>query len=502
MSYSSLVENLIQGLNGVNLEQVVHNELSLNKRFSLYEISDELLLFFKHGVQGQSKVHIGFPFPLHSEDYDKDLNGLNLNVFLRGEPVRSIQRTEMRELSSNFTEMNDGFSKLVEDSVNQSKKVVFIDPYTFIGDSYIGLYFLDSVKNKFGINDSLVLSNQSDHLKRVVRSKKYNLENVSEEINDGDLIVAPDLIDSHWEKTVSTIKALKGKNAKMLILGRGLFLDIKRDKIDTYHFNSEDTLLRRENIEDYMSDCLKPFNIPGIAVSEKKKFEDTFRFFFNPFTSEELRYISPELMFNTYKSLSDMSKKTEFYLIAGYHKSPSHTEWLNKFLSLLKDDGSMRRVGINYYSDLSELADHLEEKECGSILTADTSVSHVANRLGYPNVTTYNPTWWDPNSLQSLSASSPAGFCRYFPTQIPVLNYSNKPGKMKPTADLLARTLIFSQQSQNKQKIDYQSNTLDWMNALYNPALVVQNVMSNPRATRLIESASKVSIFHKMEHLE
>lgn len=500
MDYKSLKSQLEERIAKIPLKEIVKNELSKNKRFSLYEVDNESLIFFNHREEGQSKLHIGFPFPLYSENYFSVLNDLKIDAFIRGEPVRKMQREDIKKISSIYKEMEYNFLAFTKTIIGNPERLVYIDPYNFIGDSFIGLYFLDSFKELFKTKKEIIFSMQSDHLQSTINTKDYPIERVGEEVKDGDLIIMPDLIDTNWKKSIQTINEIIGKKIKIVIPGRNLFLDVGT-YVKTYHFNTEDILLRNKNIEDYMSDCLTPFGVKGVAISGEKKFHNTSRFFFNSFASQEIRYIQPELMFQVYKNIKERDKKAEFYLIGGYHKNESHTNWLNNFLTMLKEDGSMRRISINYYSNLTELLEHMEERECSEIFTADTSIAHVANRHGYANITIYNPKAWDVDSIQSISSSSPAGFCRYFPLQMPLINKGSSVSKIKHTALIASESLLFFQKSLEEQKTLYKQRNLEWIKEMYNPIDIISNIQSNEKGKFLIESAHKISPQYKLKNL-
>jgi len=501
MNFQTVERQLRDKISEINLEAIIKDELAKNKKFSLYEVSDDVLIMFNHTEKGQSKLNVGFPFPVSTADYSHNLNNLKTNIFIRGEPVRKIQRDAIRSMSTYYSEINSqlSFSKLVKEKIAQPLRFIYIDPYTFIGDSFIGLYFLDSFKESFKVENTIVFSNHHEHLQSVVDSKYYSPEKIRRKIKQGDVLIMPDLLDSHWEKTLQTIREIRDKKVKIIIPGRGLFLDID-NCIITYHYNEEDTLLRNKNIENYMEECLYPFGIDGVSFcEEKKRFDNTFRFFFNPFSSQETRYISPELLFYIYKNLREINKKAEFYLIAGYRGNISHANWLNKFLALLKDDGSIGRININYYSNLSELAEHLEERECGAILTADTSISHMANRVGFQNITIYNPENWDADSLQSLSSSSPAGFCRYFYTQIPIIN---NPSNIKHVAEITAQALMFFQQDLKSQRRKFENKEIPWLKEIYDPKMITYGIKNIDKGRYLCRAAIKISPLYKLEHLK
>ena len=94
-------------------------------------------------------------------------------------------------------------------------------------------------------------------------------------------------------------------------------------------------------------------------------------------------------------------------------------QWINEFFKYLGISTKIK-IDLVYYQDLSELYLDWADK-CVLIITADTSIAHLANYGGYSNIVLYNPKVWDTCSVQSMSSDSPLGFCRYNKLQIPVV---------------------------------------------------------------------------------
>lgn len=509
MRLNSAEEILREACSDIPLQKIVLSELSKRKPFSLYEHSNEIMLFFEPARKGPSKLHVGFPFPLSTSDYDlegqKVPEDIKIDFFIRGEQVRSLQRKQLQKRSRSYQEISSQsqFASMAESQIKGVQRMVYVDPFTFIGDSFINLYLHDSVQKKYGIWETSIFTRQHEHVSAVTSCHSYEPALVAKEVRDGDVVLMPDLIDTHWEKTLRTLEMLADRkvSVKVMIPGRNMFIDVSNGEMNSYHYNAGDVLLTGSNVEDYMQECLSPWGIQGAAVGGGKKFSSSYRFFINPFASAEARFIPAELVFSTYKHIKEASSKAEFHLIAGYHKNKSHTKWINTFLSLLKEDGSMRRVGINYYATLAELVEHLEEKECSCILTADTSVSHVANRLGYENVTVYNPRHWDADSMQSLAGGSPLGFCRYFPTQIPLLNASEVQKGASP-GEVAAEAMLFFQKPHREQARIWRAGQAQWLEKIYDPDYLTARIRHNPNSGRFIEAAVKISPKYKLERME
>jgi hypothetical protein len=74
----------------------------------LIEISDDELLVFNNSNNPRTNIHIGFPFPLTSSKYDKKIDNISMDFFLRGETIRNRQRKLLEKvLDSNIERIND-----------------------------------------------------------------------------------------------------------------------------------------------------------------------------------------------------------------------------------------------------------------------------------------------------------------------------------------------------------------------------------------------------------
>ena len=179
------------------------------------------------------------------------------------------------------------------------------------------------------------------------------------------------------------------------------------------------------------------------------------------------------------------------------------------------------KVSFSYYSDLAELAKELGKGDVPVIITADTSIAHLVNRLGYVNVSVYNVGRCDVDSLQSLSSDSPLGFGRYFPHQVPVLldakrseGYLRSLARnivqgvtsiMNPpqeTEALIAEPFVADHQSYASAKARILGTSLQWAAEIYDPEkLLTPEMQANPGAKYLCEAVIKLSPLFKLRKL-
>jgi len=513
-----------------DLDKIIIQEMAKDKTISLVEYSDKILINLNHGRKGKSMVHYGFPIPSSSEQLDYVAPyGQEVNIFFRGQNLRDLQRFQLEKLSDKFETINgqENFEELIQRKVIGKKRIVYIDPYDFIGDSFNGIEFLDSFKKKFKLEDYLFFSRQSEHLVKPLDVREFNLESISNSVQGGDLVLMPDFMDNHWSNTLVVIDSMvsspRQDSVDILIPGRNLLIELEKGKMISYHFNDKDLFLENSNIGDFYRRCVKPFGVELIGNLRQERYEETSTFFINPFANHVLRYLPVEIIFNVYKSISEKNLKSKFNLICGYHHKREHFNWVSHFLDLLNGDGDKRRVSLKYYCNLTELIEDMEKSKCSAIISSDTSIAHMANRLGYPNITIYNTQWWDYESVQSLAGSSPLGFCRFFPTQIPAINNGRISTYCK-LSENIADAMLFLEQNPFKisEIIDkylpdelpktqkeyfqiadsLQGTELSWASSIYNPRILTHGIESSIHGPDLIMTSLKVSPIYKLIKLK
>ncbi|MBU0666801.1 MAG: hypothetical protein KKC26_05550, partial [Nanoarchaeota archaeon] len=467
-------------------------------------------------------INYGFPFPIYSETQKAPFKKkCSVNIFLRGEQVRSFQRNELIQMTTNYVEWNDKqeFLKLFKELIKKSRRAIYVDPYDFIGDSYSGLEMLDSLMDNIKLDEKIIYSKVHQHHEPTTNVKPYSTNDISNEIKPLDIIMKPDFLESHWNNTKEVVSCMKNDSI-VFVPGRHLIIEKKNNNLIINHLKAPDLFLCETNIEDYMSNCLKPFGIKKSAKINKKEFRNTFSFFINPFANDELRFINPRLVFETYKNLLKINQLSEIHIIGGYHNNINHKEWVSELFEFMKtENNNLYRISIHYYNNLVEISKHMQERRCSALLTADTSVAHATNRWGYPNLTVYNTRWWDKNSVQSLAGSSPIGFNRYFLDQMPLIDSGN-PENYTVLGKLAAEALLFLQKSniEKKELIDsskiripkslseysklqkkINQSPINWAANMYCPKELICNIITNKKnLSQLIDTAIKISPIYKL----
>jgi len=525
-------------------------------QYRLHELSESKVFLLQKEESHDDRLCVGFPFPIFSERMPKELCnknvsrlGISARLHLRGEPLRKEQRAWIKQflqsISSDFEwheiENLGEFRRMVRSTLSGHGSWVYVDSYTYIGDGIIGLYFLDSFTAQRKPTNISVVSDAFIHMKKFFDTHEKTQETLSHLCEKPCLIIMPDLIDSHLSRTLSLIESVHGRNVHIFLVGRNILIKIRGGRIVSFHYTAPDPLLRNKNIEDYMEDCLLPF-IPARKGNDKLEVALRDRstpgrksYFINPFTSTALKDMDASLVFWITREL--IRDKNSFVYISKGLKTSKDVRWVESFQSMInKDHRTRAHVHLMSFEDLSDMAEKLEKLHVGAVLTGDTSVSHLANRLGIPNVTVYRPNFWDPESVQSLTSDSPLGFCRYANFQFPALSGEGSGyarivseslkeiaensfpsgheqrllqrfhrqvdelvGDRRAIDDVL-RNHMKLRDELNRLKCRFEGGRLSWAFSIYDPHEMVKGVLSMPtdRICHLVRAAWKISPAYKL----
>ncbi len=475
-------------------KEIIENRKAIQREISLFEtkkqtyrsipLNQELIMILRNS--GNEKLMmIGFPFPLESYALKgfKSKKDTLVFIFLRGTVVRNYQRKVFLDGMKSvkpvkFVEIKSitEFREIVRNLTKRYKLADYYDPYSFLGDSFIGLHFIENFIQTQQLKLNTIYSENYKHLAIVSNTKGYigDVETKKDIIN-----IFADLIDTQWNRTKYLVKSLAKQNLPSIICGRNIVVIPQKDRIDVYHFSKDDVLLKSENIEDYMNKCLYPFLEP-VSSNFKLHIGKSNNIIINPFGSESSKTIPEELILKLAQHLKIEYPGSKILLIDGFRNAYAHLLWNSKLKGLLSEN-HLENVLFKNYGAFEEIKKDISRYKCALGLTADTSTAHLFNFLGLRNITFFNLERCDLMSAQSLSSDSPLGFCRYGPTQYPaLLNYRE--------SDKFMRGVMMA--------IDYffgKNHNLDWCNIIFDekvllskigksyPDLVIANKKISPR---------------------
>lgn len=560
-----LLKNFLQENRSI-LNRHIQSFLDSKKEYSIIELSDSFVLILRRSHTNQAHICVGYPFRLYAEDVTQDFlnhiqtpDCINLSLHLRGKLLRDRQRQmlmTMLQEDHNRVEYIPVTSK--EDFQGIAHKAVctatqhnsvcaYIDPYDFIGDSIVGLYFLDYFVRTYGIKKPRVLSRAYQHTDFFYPSSPKNKAEFDNEITTSSLVVMPDLIDNHFRHTMDFLHNVHSTNLFVFIISRNLIIQFEGETVNVFHYTNDDILLKSESVQEYMDSALQPFVYSERTKKTTKQnvrpgaFCPTNEILINPFSSDVLKDLPPDRIVQIIKSCRSQTFKT-IYIAIG-KDGDREKQWMRKFEELnqpldcetipIKDRG------------LADLAQQISRLKIRFALSVDTAISHLLTRMGVSNVTIYNDGFWDNESPQSLSAESPLGFCNVANHQLPVIQ-----PKCGTTYDFLqyiadclescvtnfsqicddkicVRDLITFQKKLNAflQRMRHTNNLVEyedickeynilkeqyskspatgWIFEVYNPIYLLEGIVrqQNARIIPLIHSAWRVSPINKIPNL-
>ncbi|HPT08686.1 MAG TPA: hypothetical protein PLE28_03260 [bacterium] len=440
------------------------------RSFNFFEFNNGFYVIVKPKALPENKKStitfcLGFPFPvckIKKEFRTKHIKDFTFHF--RGESFRIEQRKILKNwVKNNFkksvwTEFDDKalFRTRFDQKIKLffNKYLLYVDPYSFIGDSFIGAHFSDFLIKKYKFSQRIIFSKSFNHISLLGEAYPYDLDLIKDFFIKYKCLILPDLLDINFEKTLFFLLNLSSVNGIIIIPGRSLYVVINDKKLQCFHLNQPDVILKNQNIEDYMNECMNPFIGSHNALQQKKVKNNSNLIFINPFGSLENKTINLDFIVLLCKNLNK-NKKLKINLICGLRDCSFHSDWVKKFIELKKENKI--KCNLSNYSSLNQLTLNLSKLRPGAILTADTSISHLTHRLNIPTVIFFHAARFDNSSVQSMVSESPLGFGRYFKNSFPLLirEYNNL--STKTISTLL---LYLAKNSKNKKQKDFLKSRL------------------------------------------
>lgn len=478
-------------------------------RFEFIEISEEICLSLRpvnsDTSSRQSYLHLGFPFPVASKPFDICLHNYICEIFFRGEGLRSRQRKILKngiwldrnkiiwKEKKSISDFRKCFSLAMVKY--PPKKLLYVDPYSFIGDSVIGMHFIDGLISLFNFSGRIILSKSADDLRMLGEIDKYSVSVLKKYFKANRFIVFPDLLDINFERTLEILQSISSINGIAIFPGRSLFAEIIDGKIYIYHLKQADVILRGKNIEDYMNECLRPFIDDQLAWQEPFVPGKPRVILVNPFGSLPNKTIDLNFTSLLCGELLKV-KNIEVKILGGVKSCPFHQAWVRSFLQ--SPIAKRKNCRLLFFSNLGKFAEYIKQNRPGAVITADTSIAHMMNRLHIPNTVFCHASRFDNNSLQSMISESPLGFGRYFNNNFPVLIRDYK--KISPH-DIASFLLFLSGYLKQKNQAHAYKKSLAALNKLFPEKYFYSNRPVSERVAikNILNRISPINKFKKYE---
>lgn len=353
------------------------------------------------------ELRYGYPFPLFIKQTEILHSNCKVIVSLAGSIIRKEQHESLiQKLESQYeircnSILNEDFKRIVEDGLRENwDEYLYIDPYRFIGDGFIGLACADALARKNGKQVKNLTHNEA--LRHAPFLSADPIEYVKHRISS-KCIVMPNFIDDQLDKTFFIINSALSAPHDVLMLVPGRSLIIRRRKDGTaelFKLAGDEFILLEKNKEEMLSEAMNVFGLKcEYKYSAQRK---TNRTLVNPLTSKKSKYLEPALALK-------ISDKLGAKLITSY----GSTEEIN----------SLNKQTLNP-KNISELIDSIENSDF--VCTIDTAVAHIANRLNKLCVVIYNSQNWDGDSIISSIHNSSLGFSSQKQNFLPLIcNFEN-----------------------------------------------------------------------------
>lgn len=437
----SNLENECTDLKTQILEKIAHLD-DAKCSYGVDQPSEDVIFSISAGEERTLSLQIGYPFPIAqkiTKDVDWIPSGRKVTVSCWGECVRKEQRLytikHLQEKRASLTSFSYGDKNSFYTSLQNKKedflnKIIYVDPYNFIGDSLIGLYFLDSYRETLDQDAEnekcIVFSKNYKHLSHKYRAEP--LERLSDYLSMEDSFTAiyPNLIDNQFSLFLQLLDTCAQRRCLMLVPSRNCYFAFADGRVVYHQLQANDVLFRDKDIDNYMQDCFNPFLASNKPAPKRRSAEAFVRerenriVFLNPFSSTQEKDLSAEICADI---CAQLLSKNHVVLMNKFPQDVNRKEWISHFNQNLFLKGAAPSA-INFIEDsgLSDLWKKLQNLGINSSITVDTGLAHLLGAEGIYTLVIYQSGFWDPTCVRSLCADSPLGFCRKDHPLFPVVS--------------------------------------------------------------------------------
>jgi hypothetical protein len=396
-----------------------------NKDYRVIALVDDIIckivLRIKKSTENGFLLQLGYPFEFMSVNLEgMNFENYEVRICLGGEKLRKAQRVFLQHFlkcKAQVVEEKNDFREHIKQLFFKADNVIYVDPYTFIGDSVIGIYILEQFEKNFSFKTSAFFSRAHAHLKQHrINTYPVDSEIINSKITKNTLIIAPDLIDTHFVTIVELLSEIK-KPVSLLIVGRNLTAETgKQNKITWYE--SPDQILWDSNVESYLNDCLEPFFLPTNEIQKLDFNMDKSKpVLIAPFASLPEKTFSDTLLKSILKLLDEKGFR-KVVISCGNTNEVDKKNAVKGIISRMKF--SNISVSLELFDDLSELSRLIVNEDVLFGISADTAISPLLYSLNRMVFTIFIRSW-DKDNIRSLAGESPLGFCRFGCCQMPLI---------------------------------------------------------------------------------
>jgi hypothetical protein len=388
----------------------------------------------KAGQDARWRIFEGYPFPISEvplrASAESPWEAWDLSLHLHGKPLHARQQDELvHELRIAFpelsvsvgtcsaSEMRDACEPLM--GLARGSRLLLLDPFRYLGDSsYVGYYYqmLHTVSPDARVlamsRNEAVWSLFDCELVRDIGELPVELAGA----------VLPAFIDDQWETILRLAVPAVVRAPLVVIPQRDLVIrkDVGRGEILVLHTGQPATPLRCSNVAHQtwhglarlLPDCVPLQNAKAMfqpAVTRTLYLPRSApifrRVFLNPFTSKATKDLPPDLCLRVIDLLHQrLGTDMTLWISGGSPNVPSHREMAAEVQRCAA--GKCRSTVVR--ASLEDVVTTMTSMDL--VVTADTSISHLAAHKGIPCLVLWNVQNWDTNSPLDMVHNGPVGF--------------------------------------------------------------------------------------------
>jgi len=401
-SFQTILQNLV---NDFKQEQNQVEKLILFENNRILKLNK-----LREGEKPTCRMCFGFPFPIIIEHQEIIYPNFRLSYYMQGEEVRKVQLDSIQNFeNSKFevlspTDFKSYASKILTKTFDE---FIFLEPYRFIGDSFIILQVADFFKSLVQVKEQKYFSYNPIVSGTFPFENSNPIDYLQNSNSENIFVVQPDFIDDQFKNTVNLISTISGlqKNVTLWVIGRNLIIAKEKfnNSIQIFKNNISDFVLWNENKEDMLQKSVRAF-IDFLPLSNDKDDINNGESLINIYTSTPIKDINPLIV----QSITNL-EATKHSLLLDNENIKKQSLWEN----------DLNNISFLHSFSLADTYSYV--KKCQYIYTSDSAVAHIANRLNKHTVVFYNSERWDNDSFVSVIHHSLIGFASYKTNFFPII---------------------------------------------------------------------------------
>jgi hypothetical protein len=402
--------------------------------FALRDFSPSLVAYVGvgSGASGLISLTVGFPFPLHTKFISSgplfQSGSLGAGLAMHMQPLHRILRDAFFARFSRYGVITrlptlSNFASLVKTQLSSPFDLaVYFDPFIFSGDSVSYASALQSIFSAIDASERVSLSinpSMNDVHSFCFISDDGVIAEILRETRKRKVrrmfLLVPNFIDNQWPLATKIIFGLLHELPELIVAmpGRNILVHSNYSRRAAYYLaSSVDPSLWVMPREILINAATEPFfPLSAGAGRNTAPVSRIPRVFMHGCTSDRKKDLPPILIASIVEDLRrSFGSLADIEIGGGLPGSRQHKEWgkvLSRHCGPTTDWKMVRDLR------LADLDKRISTSDC--VITADTSVAHIAYHHRKSTICVYNRTAWDSRCVGSLFHHSAFGFAYAWP---------------------------------------------------------------------------------------